>query len=111
MTLHTAPLAENFLFGGFQPENKMLFGLAPDRQWLAFTQSVSLGVFSSGASADDVKKNLYGAREKDEPWEKELRVFDRNGDFMVKYATRRAILESYNRRKGAIRVRTGNSRR
>ncbi len=30
-SLHTAPLARNFLWGGFNPEKRMLFGLAPDR--------------------------------------------------------------------------------
>ena len=42
-TLHTAPLAKVFMFEGFQPEEKMFFGLAPDHQWLAFTQKMSRG--------------------------------------------------------------------
>jgi hypothetical protein len=37
--LHTAPLPREFL--GFRPEEGAFFGLAPDRQWLAFTQYVS----------------------------------------------------------------------
>ena len=31
MTLHTAPLAKEFLWGGFDPSQKMFLGLAPDR--------------------------------------------------------------------------------
>ena len=37
--LHTAPLPREFL--GFRPEEGVFFGIAPDRQWLAFTQYVS----------------------------------------------------------------------
>jgi len=77
MTLHTAPLAKNFLFGGFKPEERMFFGLAPDRQWLGFTQKMSRGSFARSAPAD----------------KPEAHVFDPNGEFMVKYAARRTIME------------------
>ena len=43
MTLHTAPLAEKFLFGGFQPDKPMMAGLAPDHKWLGFSRTVSRG--------------------------------------------------------------------
>lgn len=69
MTLHMAPLSREFLFGGFQPENRMVLGLAPDRQMLGFMQSISLGAFTQG--------------------EGESRVFDPKGEYMIKYATRR----------------------
>lgn len=39
--LHTAPLPQSFAGFNPGPNNRMLFGLAPDRQWLAFTQYVS----------------------------------------------------------------------
>ena len=42
-TLHTAPLAKNFMFEGFQPEERMFMGFGPDRWWLGFTQKMSLG--------------------------------------------------------------------
>ena len=74
MTLHTAPLGRNFLFGGFltQTDSKMMFGLAsPDVEWLAFTQKMSTGAFA-------------GSEE-----------FDPNAEFMSKYATRRTNLESH----------------
>jgi hypothetical protein len=69
MTLHTAPLSREFMFGGFKPEKRIL-GLAPDRQWLAFMQRASRGAFArrSGES---------------------LQIFDPHGDFIIKYATRR----------------------
>ena len=40
-SLHTAPMPRSF--AGFDPgpDNRMFFKLAPDRQWLAFTQYVS----------------------------------------------------------------------
>jgi hypothetical protein len=38
-SLHVAPLQREFL--GFTPERGNFFGLAPDRQWLAFTQYAS----------------------------------------------------------------------
>lgn len=37
--LHTAPLPRDFQ--DFHPEQPMFFGMAPDRQWLGFTQYVS----------------------------------------------------------------------
>lgn len=46
MTMHTAPLAEKFMFGGFQSDSSMMMGLAPDRKWLGFTRTVSHGAFS-----------------------------------------------------------------
>jgi hypothetical protein len=77
MTLHTAPLSRNFLFGGFQPEKQMFFGLAPDREWLGFMQKMSRGGFARRAPAGS-----------------EEHVFDPEGKFMMKYATRRGIMQS-----------------
>lgn len=49
--LHTAPLPRNFM--EFRPERANLFGiLAPDRQWLGFTQYVSENAFASGRIFD-----------------------------------------------------------
>jgi hypothetical protein len=48
--VHTAPLPREFL--GFAPERKMLFGLAPDRQWLALTQFASEQIYTSGRIFD-----------------------------------------------------------
>jgi type II secretory ATPase GspE/PulE/Tfp pilus assembly ATPase PilB-like protein len=50
--LHTAPLARNFMWGGFNPEKRMLFGLAPDRQWLGLVNMASQGAFSRGHPFD-----------------------------------------------------------
>lgn len=77
MTLHLAPLSKNFLYGGFKPEERMFFGLAPDRQWLGFMQKMSLGSFSRSAPADNP----------------EAHVFDPQGNLMVKYAARRTIMQ------------------
>ncbi|MEN6458388.1 MAG: CvpA family protein [Thermoguttaceae bacterium] len=72
-TLHTAPLAKNFLFDGFQPEQKMFLGLAPDRCWLGFTQMMSTGAFSCTPES----------------------AFDPNSDYMPKYQQRRKNLEEH----------------
>jgi len=72
MSLHAAPLAKNCLLDSFQPEERMFLGFAPDRQWLGFTQKMSMGP--------------YDRSEKD--------VFDPHAEFLPKYASRRAILES-----------------
>ncbi|HYW79704.1 MAG TPA: CvpA family protein [Thermoguttaceae bacterium] len=90
MTLHTAPLARNPMDGAFQPEKEAMFlGMAgPDRQWLGFTQRMSLGAFCrSGTEA--------GVNEKT--------VFDPDAQFLPKYATRRAALESQMRTQGTLR--------
>jgi hypothetical protein len=72
MTLHTAPLARHFM--GFQrePTSKMLFGLAPDRLWLAWVHKESKGALArfSGAAP-----------------------FDAQGDFIVRYSNRRGDYE------------------
>lgn len=49
--LHTAPLPREFL--GFTPERQNFFNtLAPDRQWLGFTQHVSENILCSGREFD-----------------------------------------------------------
>ncbi|HUQ71286.1 MAG TPA: CvpA family protein [Planctomycetaceae bacterium] len=42
--LHTTPLPREFL--GFKPERANFFGMAPDRQWLGFTQYVTEKAFA-----------------------------------------------------------------
>lgn len=54
--IHTAPLPREFL--GFVPEQKMLFGLAPDRQWLALTQYVSERIYTNGRIFDGERSPL-----------------------------------------------------
>ncbi len=67
MSLHTAPLSRNFLFGGFTPESKMFLGSAPDRKWLGFMQMESCGAFCWSPVAE----------------------FDPKNEFVQKYVTRR----------------------
>lgn len=93
-TLHTAPLARNFL-GAFKPESRMFFGLAPDRHWLGFMQIVSTGAYARTLAKDEVSKKRYGERQEDPEREKNLAVFDRNADFPLKYAMRRSRLEAH----------------
>jgi hypothetical protein len=69
MTLHTAPLGREFLFGGFDPEKRMVIGLAPDRQMLGFMQNISLGAYTQSVDGS--------------------RAFDPKAEYMIKYAARR----------------------
>ena len=82
MSLHTAPLARHAFRGDFQPkpESRMLFGLAPDQQWLGFTQKVSAGSLSTSPPEGTVGEN--GAH-----------VFDPEGKFIFNYSERRGRFE------------------
>jgi hypothetical protein len=86
-TLHTAPLAPNFLWGGFDPSRRMVMGLAPDRQWLSFVQHVSKGPFA-----------------RSEPL-----AFDADNQFMIKYNNRRGALETQRTEKKAFRAGAGDA--
>lgn len=54
--LHTAPFPREFM--GFKPERANFFGMAPDRQWLGFTQYVTEKSFSKIIAQDRVTKEL-----------------------------------------------------
>jgi hypothetical protein len=88
-TLHTAPLARNFLGGDFAPEKRMVMGLAPDRQWLGFTQQMSRGPYAWSSSGEKT-------------------LFDREGCFMPKYASRRNDFERNMKATHKIRIRPGD---
>lgn len=77
--MHMAPMSRVYAFGGFDPEQPMFFGFAPDRQWLGFAQKLSNGG-GWGANSTDDQGNVTS-------------VFDSSGDFALKYATRRKFLE------------------
>lgn len=67
MTFHMAPLSREAVQP--TPEAKMFLGLAPDRKWLAWVRGGSLrGPFAAGGD----------------------RVFDKDADFVLRYADRRA---------------------
>jgi hypothetical protein len=74
-TLHTAPLAERFMGGAFQPGENNFLGLAPDLQWAGFVQKMSLGPFCRTLSDEELSQ--YGPAT--DEWEKHLAVFDRQG--------------------------------
>jgi len=94
MTLHTAPLALNFM--GFQPEpsSRMFIGPAPDHVWLGFVQKESTGALSRKAVVKQADgKVTTGSRK-----------FDPDGEFILKYGDRRAKLEEHYQKTGSIRV-------
>jgi hypothetical protein len=72
-TMHTSPLARNFMDGAFQaePDSVMFFGLGPDRNWMAFMHTMS-------------KDGSLGTGEQ----------FDPKGEFILKYGTRRKNFET-----------------
>ena len=82
-TLHTAPLAEKFMFGGFDPNDPVIG--KPDRQWLGFVLQASEGSLSHG------ENNPFPT------------------DFINKYAARRAALESLAKSKNTFRVSSGEA--
>jgi hypothetical protein len=86
-TLHTAPLAEHFFFGAFQPGEKMFFGiLAPDLEWLAFTRKVSRGAYCQSAGEEEPGGGGFP------------------DEFPRTQAERRAKLAAYLDKTGALRV-------
>lgn len=87
MTLHTAPLSRNFMFGGFRPGENMFLGMAPDQQWLGFVQQVSKGSLSRGTPV----------------------VFDPGGKFIANYASRRSELQQQAETNGTFRVASGST--
>jgi hypothetical protein len=71
MSLHMAPMSREFAFGGFKPETGSFFGLFPDRMWLGFVQRMSTGPF--------IRDSKH--------------TFDPQGEFLFRYAERRAQFE------------------
>lgn len=82
MTLHTAPMSRTFLFDGFQPKEKMVLGMAPDRQWLGFAKGRSEGVYSR----------------------MEERPFDPGSKFISTYEQRRSDIEVHIESTNKLRV-------
>ena len=72
-TLHTAPLGQKFMFGGFDPNDPVM--LKPDRQWWSFVHMVSEKSLSRGGPSGG-------------------HVFDPNVEFINTYSARRSALES-----------------
>jgi hypothetical protein len=75
--LHTAPLPREFM--GFRPERaNLLDAMAPDRQWLAFTQHTSEHIFTTGNIFDGDVFPRFEGRDS-EVW----------SSFPIRYAERR----------------------
>ena len=102
-SLHLAPLGREFLGGSFNPEQRVA-GNSAELYWLGFMQNVSRGTFCRGLSEAEVASNEYASQQAQLPDEADLAVFDRTGELLPKYATRRARLEAYVESTGAVRV-------
>ncbi|HUG17935.1 MAG TPA: CvpA family protein [Planctomycetaceae bacterium] len=86
--VHTAPVSRNFW--GFTPERANLFGvMAPDRQWLGFTQYVSEKSLSKWGTPNifDGPKTKLG--NPGDPYNNEVW-----SSFPIRYATRRERFET-----------------
>jgi len=81
--LHTAPFPREFI--GFKPERSNLFDtLAPDRQWLGFTQYVSESLFATGPAPrafDGPVADFIDGENANTVWP----------SFPIRYATRRQV--------------------
>ena len=93
-SLHTAPLPREFM--GFKPEQRAFFGLAPDRQWLGFTQYVTEKPFSVIKFQDPNTKALVSHAfdgkyetlgEKSQPYQNTIWP-----SFPIRYAMRRDLI-------------------
>lgn len=82
-SLHTAPLGPHPL--GFQrtPTSGNFLGMAPDRYWLGFMQSRSRGALSRSESDPGKRSPL------EEDRNAEVRIFDPESKFVLKYYHRR----------------------
>lgn len=78
-SLHTAPLPREFM--GFTPERNNFFGVAPDRQWLGFTQYVSEKPLASMVRYTSGGKTVWMPRLFDGRYE---RVGDPNKPYSVR---------------------------
>jgi len=72
-TLHVAPLPRDLIQP--TPDSRLLAGLAPDRKWLSFVRDAT----------------RYGPFAR--PGEEGANVFDKDADFILRYADRRKKLE------------------
>ncbi len=77
VTLHTAPLAERFFYGGFDPDSRLVFGTAPDRVLLTLCKYLSRGPLARSTGEGQVNE------------------FDPNSEFIRKYASRRRAYEEH----------------
>ncbi len=89
-SLHTAPLARSPFGGTFyaEPNADVFFGLAPDRQWLAFVHTLSL---DGSKVADGRQGSLARSLGENEP--EGANIFDPQAEFILKYGASRAKFE------------------
>lgn len=88
-TMHQAPLSEHFMRGDFQQDQRMFFGLAPDRQWHDYFSMVSAGAYAGAEGT----------------------AFDPNNDYGKRYARYRAALEKQATEKETSTIGAGQFKR
>lgn len=77
-SLHTAAVPRDLVQA--TPESRMFFGLSPDRRWLQWVRGATLlGPFAAAPA--------------EAPSPQSDPAFDRNADFIIRYAARRQTLE------------------
>jgi hypothetical protein len=85
-SLHLSPLAQYPLLGSFQPQNSMLFGLNPDREWLGFTRYQSKSQFCRPVSEEQLEEYAFPK------------------DFIEAQLVRRMHVEYYVQKNQALRI-------
>lgn len=88
-TLHMAPIEPSGFGGGFQdtPTQNNFMGLGPDRMWLAFIQSRSMGAFAEFKDSGMLPEYTEALHADDQ--DTNSRIFDSTSDFILKYRYRR----------------------
>lgn len=80
-TFHTAPLGKKFMAGGFDNEQQMMLGTAPDRQWESFVRSRSKGGYDTSPA----------------------NPFDPHGQWRKRYEDRRVEIENHVSKSKSLR--------
>lgn len=88
-TLHLAPIEPAAFGGGFQqtPDQNNFMGIGPDKMWLAFVQSRSMGPFAEFKESGMLPEYNEALHPDDEG--SNSRIFDSTSDFILKYRYRR----------------------
>ena len=88
-TLHMAPIETAGFGGGFQGTKDQInfMGIGPDRMWLAFIQSRSMGAFSEYKDSGILPEYREALHADDR--DTNSRIFDSTSEFILKYRFRR----------------------
>ncbi|MEC9093647.1 MAG: CvpA family protein, partial [Planctomycetota bacterium] len=95
-TLHLSPIEPAGFGGGFQstPNQNNFLGIGPDRMWLAFVQSRSMGAFAEYKDFGILPEYKEALHPDDRG--SNSRIFDSKSEFILKYYDRRLEFSKLN---------------